>query len=82
MCVGLESIALVVAATAVIGVIVYLVLRSSFEFHELILAALFGILLVGALGVIYNNIKCEDYVLVLYHDPQCAAYVGELDYVE
>lgn len=39
MCIGLESIALVVAATAVIGIIVYLALRSSFEFHELILAA-------------------------------------------
>lgn len=82
MCIGLESIALVVAATAVIGVIVYLVLRSSFEFHELILSALLGILLVGALGVIYNNMKCEDYVLVLYHDPKCAAYAGELDYAE
>lgn len=82
MCIGLESIACVIAATAVIGVIVYLVLRSSFEFHELILSALFGILLVGALGVIYNNIECEDYVLVLYHDPQCDAYVGELDYGE
>lgn len=81
MCIGLESIALVVAATAVIGIIVYLALRSSFEFHELILAALFGILLVGALGVVYN-IECEDYVLVLYHDPQCAAYAGELDYDE
>ena len=82
MCIGLESIALVVAATAVIGVIVYLVLRSSFEFHELILSALLGILLVGALGVIYNNMKCEDYVLALYHDPKCAAYAGELDYAE
>lgn len=82
MCIGLESIACVIAATAVIGVIVYLVLKSSFEFHELILAALFGILLVGALGVIYNNIECEDYVLVLYHDPQCDSYTGELDYVE
>lgn len=82
MCIGLESIAHVVAATAVIGIIVYLALRSSFEFHELILAALFGILLVGALGVVYNNIECEDYVLVLYHDPQCAAYAGELDYDE
>lgn len=82
MCVGLESVALVVAATAIIGIIVYLVFKSSFEFHELLLSALLGILLVGALGVIYNNMKCEDYVLVLYHDPQCAAYAGELDYDE
>lgn len=82
MCIGLESVVLVVAAAAVIGVIVYLVLRSSFEFHELILSALLGILLVGALGVIYNNMKCEDYVLVLYHDPQCAAYAGESYYDE
>lgn len=39
MCIGLESIALVVAAMAVIGVIVYLVLTRSFEFHELLLSA-------------------------------------------
>lgn len=52
MCIGLESIAVVVAAKAVIGAIVYLVLTSSFEFHELLLSSLFGILLVGALGVI------------------------------
>lgn len=82
MCIGLESIALVVAATAVIGVIVYLVLTSSFEFHELLLSVLLGILLLGALGTIYNNMKCEDYVLVLYHDPQCAAYAGESYYDE
>lgn len=82
MCIGLESIAVVVAAKAVIGVIVYLVLTSSFEFHELLLSSLFGILLVGALGVIYNNMECEDYVLVLYHDTQCAAYMGESDYDE
>lgn len=82
MCIGLESVAVVVAATAIIGVIVYLAIESSFEFHELLLSALFGILLVGALGVIYNNMKCEDYVLVLYHDPKCDSYTGELDYVE
>lgn len=82
MCVGLESIAVVLAATAVVGIVVYLMLRSSFEFHELLLLALFGILIVGALGIIYNNMKCEDYVLVLYHDPQCIHYTGGLDYDE
>lgn len=82
MCIGLEYVAVVVAATAIIGVIVYLAIESSFEFHELLLSALLGILLVGALGVIYSNMKCEDYVFVLYHDPQCAAYVGEFDYDE
>ena len=82
MCIGLESVAVVVAATAIIGVIVYLAIKSSFEFHELLLSALLGILLVGALGVIYNNMKCEDYVLVLYHDHKCASYVGESDYDE
>lgn len=39
-------------------------------------------MLLVCLGVIYNNMECEDYVLVLYPDHQCAAYVGELDYDE